>query len=161
VTKDELLRTIRERREAVERIVSERDEAALIAPTLDEGWSIKDTLVHLAAWERRLLNATAAAERGEDDVWPEPGATIYDTHRLNDRDFAANRDRRLSDVLAESRQTSADFIAWAETFSDEQIAGELPYTPGLSLESIIRAQSDIHYQHHLDVIERCTANPPA
>ena len=151
--KAELIAITRSERKALDDVFAKLTEDELCAPVLDGGWSMKDTLAHVAAWNRRLLTATAAAERGEENVWPEPGYTIADTDRLNERDFLASRDRSLADVRAEFRAAAGDFERWIASFTDEEIAGELPYTPGLKLESIIRANGDQHYREHLDKIE--------
>jgi hypothetical protein len=159
--KQALVARTHEERAALDEVYTKLTEDELCAPVLDGGWSMKDVLVHIAAWERRVLNATAASARGEADVWPEPGATMADMDRLNKRDFLANRERTLADVLARARTTFGEFIRWVESFSPEEIASELPYTPGIKLESIIRGNADEHYREHLDAIEAWRAGQGA
>jgi hypothetical protein len=160
MTRDELLDLITSTRGELDALYVARTGDELVAPVLAGGWTMKDVMAHVAAWERRLLNAVAAAERGEDDVWPEPGYTVSvaDTERLNQRDYLAARDRPLDDVRADAQATYDDFMRWVRSFTDEQVAGELAYTPGLKLEWLIRAQADQHYRHHIDAIKAASAS---
>jgi hypothetical protein len=155
VNKAELLDLTSSERQALDDVFNKLTEDELRARVLDGDRSMKDELAHIADWERRVLRATAAAERGEQDVWPEPGykMTDEDIDRLNQRDYLASRDRSLADVVAGARESFAAYLRWIEAFSEEQIAGELPYTPGIPLEAIIRANGDQHYREHLDQIE--------
>ena len=149
----QLLQQTRSERQALDDVLAKLTEDALCAPVLDGGRSMKDEFAHIADWESRIIRATAAAERGETDVWPEPGYTMADIDKLNERDFVASRDRSLEDVRADAGVSFDAYVAWIEHFSDEQIAGELPYTPGIPLANIIRANGDEHYREHLDQIE--------
>lgn len=151
--KQALLQRTREEPAALVDVFAKLTEDELCAPVLDGARSMKDVLAHITAWERRVLTAVATGRTGETPPWPEPGATFADMDRLNERDFLANRDRPLADVLAEARTTYAEFFALIQSFSPEEIAGELPYTPGIKLESILRGHADEHYREHLDAIE--------
>jgi hypothetical protein len=153
MNKSELTALTRSERQALDDVFTRLTEDELCAPVLDGARSMKDELAHVVDWEQRIIRATAAADRGEQDVWPEPGYTMNDIDRLNERDYLASRDRPLADVLAASRASAAAYIAWIERFSEEQIAGELPYTPGIPLINIIRANGDEHYREHLDQIQ--------
>jgi hypothetical protein len=155
VTKSELLDLTRSERKALDNVFEKLTEDELCAPVLDGGRSMKDVLAHVVDWERRIMRATTAAERGEDVAWPEPGFEMSQegTDRLNERDFLASRERPLTDVLAASRSSFADYLAWIEQYSDEQIASEPPYTPGLKREALIRGNGYEHYRVHLDEIE--------
>jgi hypothetical protein len=151
--KDALLQRTREERAALDEAYAKLTEDELCAPVLDGGWTMKDALAHITAWEQRVLRAAAATARGERNVWPEPGYTMADVDRLNERDYLANKDRPLADVRAEAASSYADYVRWFEGFSPEQIASELADTPGIKLEQIIRANGDEHYREHLDAIE--------
>ena len=153
MNKSELLDRTRSERQALDDVFAQLTEDEVCAPVLDGGRSMKDQLAHIAAWERRVITAINTGRTGETPPWPEPGYMPWDTDKLNERDFTANRDRPLADVLAEARRTFDEFTALVASFSDAEIAGELPYTPGLKLESILRGHGDQHYREHLDQIE--------
>lgn len=125
----------------------------LCAPTLDGGWSIKDVIAHVTTWERRIMRAVIGADRGEEIAWPEPGFQMHETDRLNERDFLANRDRPLAEVLVESRNTLDDYARWIASFTGDEISRERPYTPGITLEAMIRGNGDEHVREHRRAIE--------
>jgi hypothetical protein len=153
MTKTELLALTRSERAALDDVFAKPTDDELCATVLDGGWSMKDALAHITAWEQRVLRAAAATARGERDVWPEPGYTLADVDRLNERDYLANHDRALADVRAEARASFEAYLRWIDGFSDAQIAADLPAASGVSLENIIRANGDEHYREHLDAIE--------
>jgi hypothetical protein len=153
MNKIELLDITRSERQALDNILAAHTNDEICAPVLDGGRSMKDTLAHITAWERRVLTAIAIGRTGETPPWPEPGFNPWDTDRLNERDFAANRDRPLSEILAQARSTFGDYAALIESFTDDEIASELPYTPGIPLVAILRGHGDEHYREHLGYIE--------
>ncbi|MDL1896466.1 ClbS/DfsB family four-helix bundle protein, partial [Anaerolineae bacterium CFX7] len=55
-TKQELLHRIRARHADMEELLSSLEPAQMRAPELDGGWSVKDSLAHIAAWEKVLLD---------------------------------------------------------------------------------------------------------
>ena len=151
--KDALLKRTQEERAALDDVYVTLTDDELCAPVLDGGWTMKDALAHITAWEQRVLKASAATARGEQNVWPEPGYTMADVDRLNERDYLANKERPLADVRRDAQASFADYVRWIEGFTPDQIAGELRDTPGIKLEQIIRANGDEHYREHLDAIE--------
>jgi hypothetical protein len=153
MNKPELLDLTRSERQALDDVFAKLTEDELCAPVLDGGRSMKDALAHITTWEQRVITAIAIGRTGETPPWPEPGFNPWDTDKLNERDFRANRERPLDDVVAEARRTFDEYVALIESFSDDEIAGELWYTPGIPLVAILRGHGDEHYRHHLDAME--------
>ena len=152
-TAADLVQLTRSEHAALESIIASLDESALSAPVLDGGWSIKDTLGHITTWERRIMRLITAADRGEEVAWPEPGFGVHEIDRLNERDFLADRDRSLKDTLDDARAVLDDYVRWIESFTDDEIRRERPYTPGLTLERMIRGNGDQHVREHRRAIE--------
>jgi hypothetical protein len=159
IGKDAVLERAHTGREALDQVLANLSEEQLNAPVLEGGRSPKDVLSHISVWERRVITAIEIGRRGETPPWPEPGFNPWDTDKLNERDFLANRTRPIGDVIADARATHAEFMALAESFSAGEIAGELPYTPGIKLEQIIRGHADEHYRHHREAIEASRSTP--
>ena len=151
--KSELVELLRNEHGGIDTALTGLTDDELRAPVLDGGWSIKDAIAHIATWERRIMRAITDADRGEEIAWPEPGFQIHETGRLNERDVQANRDRPLDDVMAESRNTLEDYVRWIESFADVEIPSERPYTPGITLEMMIRGNGDEHVREHRRAIE--------
>jgi hypothetical protein len=149
--KDALLQRTREERAALDDVYAKLTEDELCAPVLDGGWTMKDVLVHVATWERRILSGFEAARRGEP---PEPGPqTQHDTDAFNERNFLENRERTLADVIAEAGATHGEYVALIESLPDRALEREVPGAPGLTVEALLRGNGEQHYREHLDAIE--------
>lgn len=148
----ELIERTRSERKALDDALDGLTGDEICAPVLDGGRSIKDELAHIAMWERRVITAIGIGRTGETPPWPEPGYMPWDTDKLNERDFQANRERALDDVQSMARNTFDEYVELIASFSDEEIAGELRYTPGIPLIAILRGHGDEHYREHHDQI---------
>jgi hypothetical protein len=159
--KEASLQHARDERAALEAIFEALTEDEPCAPVLDSGRSPKDVLAHITAWEHRAVTAIATGRSGKTPPWPEPGFNPWGTHKLNERDFVANRDRPLHAIRAEAAATHDEFLSMAESFSQDEFAHDLPHTPGIKLEQIIRGHADEHDREHREAIEtwRSTVQP--
>jgi hypothetical protein len=152
MTADELIAHLRAEHDALEQAIAGIDEAAMCAPLVD-GWSIKDIVAHVTTWERRVMRAITEADRGEDIAWPEPGFEPHEIDRLNERDFVANRERSLSDVMQHYREGRDAYARWIMSYERDEIARERPYLPGITLSSVIRGNGERHVAQHRQAVE--------
>jgi hypothetical protein len=72
-TREELVRRLDDGRARLAAFIGDDDESALTAPHFGNGWSKRDLLVHLAAWEERVTRVFAAYQQGRD---PAPRDTM-------------------------------------------------------------------------------------
>jgi hypothetical protein len=93
----------------------------IIQPNVMGEWSFKDVLAHLAHWEAFLPDWIAASRRGEEVEVPAPGLTWKDVHILNQRIYEEHRGQSLDDVLEYFRSTHTQFMALAESLTDEEV----------------------------------------
>jgi hypothetical protein len=153
-----LLRMLRENRAFFDQTVALVSDERMREPPREGHWSGKDILAHVTTWERRLLGWLAAAARGASTQIPEPGATWDDIDRLNAVSYAANRDRTLEDITADSRRSFAQVLAQIEAFSDDDLSDptRFPWLDRQPLWRRIAAGPGYgHYQAHLyDLWER-------
>ncbi len=127
MTADEVRARIEGSWHELDGLVSDLDDAALTTPG-ENGWAIKDHLVHVGAWERwlqalfesgdRLAAMGAADARREiDDI----NDVVYQKHRGDSvkqaRDYFHASHRDLMSVLA--RQDSAAFERPYSTFFNQ------------------------------------------
>jgi uncharacterized protein (TIGR03083 family) len=153
LAKEPLRVAIRSARAALDDRIAALTPDELTRPGVFDGHSVKDIVAHITAWERRLVNAIDAWKRGETPAWPEPGYTLDDTDRLNDRDFDANRDRPLDEVLAESRASYAAVMALVDSLMDTDLVEPTASFRPFPLSLIIRANTDEHYVEHIEQID--------
>lgn len=155
MTKAELLANIRRDRARLDALLAPLDDARMIEPALDDGWSVKDALAHITSWEQLCLGWIRAGERREGPFTPES------INALNARIYAKNRDRPLAEVLAHSRQSSAEILAVAESLSDDALAAAPEWAPGRPLAEVISGNTDDHYLEHIDQINAWVARASA
>jgi uncharacterized protein (TIGR03083 family) len=98
--------------EAFEAIIADISDETLCQPGAIGDWSVKDVLVHLTAWEKRLLQRVGGK--------PEDGAGIG-TPQFNATVYQANRDRTLDDAQAEFVRVHRRVVRLVASLSDESI----------------------------------------
>lgn len=122
----ELLGLIAEARAELVSAFAELDEAELTAAG-PEGWSIKDHIAHVTAWERialvRYLDGKSFAEAaGMDDATSEATKHMRAETGLNDWFQARDRELALADVLERFDASYAELVARLEATPWEQLA---------------------------------------
>ena len=132
----------------VGRLASLSDEAML--DPIDEAWSRKDVLAHLEAWERRVVGDLEVLRRGDT-----PDRSV-ETDELNDRLFAANRERPLDDVRAGEDEAYRSLLATIDGASDDELfdGRHFAWTAGEPLANWFRGNTDEHYDEHLAQLSR-------
>jgi hypothetical protein len=92
-------------------LVGQLSEAQLEGP-LDDGWSAKDHLAHLAAWERHLLLAHLQGRPVTESLEVDEATAVqYDIDTLNEIIYRRNQPRPANEVLAELCETHAQVVA--------------------------------------------------
>ncbi len=155
-TKKELLTDIEAEWAHIERVCAKLSEAEMIAPGANGGWSIKDTLCHISAWEKFLLERLGYALTGQKPVTPSMN-NWDDVHRFNARVYTENKDRPLNSAIIEFRSLYRGVMTVLESMDEEQL--RMPYSydfaeDGLTLLRLIRANTCDHYREHCDAFEK-------
>jgi hypothetical protein len=128
------------------------DEAML--DRLDADWTRKDVLAHIAAWERRVVELLDALRRGETTIG------VSDTDALNAEFLARDRDLPLRDVRVGERAAYEGMLAAIDGATDEELfdARHFGWTEGEPFANWFRANSDEHYDEHLEQLTRAAAS---
>lgn len=152
-TKAELFENIRIHREPLMEMVNSLTDAQRTTPGLAGGWSVKDVLAHLAAWERLTLERIHAAF-GNKPV-PVPIQTDEDIQWMNEKVYAINKAHAFTDVLD-------DFEKAHELLSEKimkidklvfQAPAPLAWTGDRSLYQFLSDNTWLHYAEHLEAIQ--------
>jgi hypothetical protein len=124
------------------------DEA--MADRVDDVWTRKDVLAHLEAWERRVADLFERLRAGD------PPTDRNETDELNERFYAADRDRTLADVRTGERLAYERMLAAIEGATDEELfdGGHFAWTEGDPLAGWFRGNGDEHYDEHLEQLSR-------
>ena len=72
-TKSQILTAIQAERLALETLLAKIPPAQMTLPDLHEGWSVKDILAHITAWEELMQGWVQISLRGETPDRPAPG----------------------------------------------------------------------------------------
>ncbi len=161
--KQELLETLITVRASWEALLSQVGPDRMQLPGVTGEWSVKDIVAHVAAWERRAVAWLKAVQVG---TWPEPPDWPVNLSEdgLNAWIYAANRGRRVQDVLNESRQGFDELIEALELVPEQDLSaiGRFAWLEGKSLIASIGGNTFEHYRVHAEaigawLIQRATA----
>lgn len=131
--------------------------AGLDAEQLDEcfperDWSIKDTLVHVAANEKLMTKLLGDIAQGTNTAMP----ADFDNQRFNEESVAAGRSKSMEQILAGLDESYRNMISVLETVTPETIhrRGIHPAAGEANVKEFFLAMYAHHEVHCRDVIEQ-------
>lgn len=164
-TKAELLERIRTERAAWESLLSQIADAVMTQPVLADGWSVKDLIAHIAAYEQWTAGQVRAANEGRAPTnlelygteTPSPALTGedgWDLDRQNAAIHAQYRDTPLADVRAFAARAHQDLLDAITTTPDADLTtpGAQAWTGANILLASIAEQSYGHYGEHIALL---------
>lgn len=118
--KARLRERIQESRARLEHALGRLSEEQLLQPG-SEGWSTKDHLAHLAAWEESLLARYEGRDRYAAIGIDSTTAATGDVDTFNAIIYRQHRDRSLTEVLAMFRDTHARVLTLLDRLSEADL----------------------------------------
>ena len=162
MSKEALMKLIVQRRAELEALLASRSEAHLTTPGPD-GWAVKDHLAHIVAWEQSLLGLLNGVPRHKAMGISEE---VYHSHvdRINQAIYERNKDRPLTDVLADFRQSHQAILQRLDRLTDDDLLKPFAYylpdepddNPSPNPPPVlgwIRGNTDEHYEEHIQWIQ--------
>jgi uncharacterized protein (TIGR03083 family) len=143
---------------ALERALAPLSEAQMTTPSAG-GWSVKDLLAHISAWERVLLvcdlqGGTFAAAAGMDQATSAATEHMTAETGLNDYFYQRDKELPLSEVLEHFRATHRRLVAALEQIDDADLRrAHNPDDPASHLVGSIVGDTYAHYRQHRATIE--------
>jgi hypothetical protein len=124
----------------------------LLVPKTVGAWSVKDTIAHVTAWEKRLLSWYRDGLAGKMPDWHVNGTV----GAINQKIFKENLTRSLDDVLEDFNATYRQVLAMVESIPEEDIfaRGKFAWAGEKRLRDYIWYNTAGHYNEHLAAIER-------
>lgn len=154
--RDEILERLREEFERWEELLSTSNEAEITTSRLANGWSIKDLMAHLMAWQQVTTARLEAARRNESPRYPEwlAGASPEsegEIHRFNARIFELHRDRTWAQVHREWRAGFLEVLKLGAELPEDDLvqAGRYPWLDGHPLIAVLEGTYEHHRVDHL------------
>ena len=105
-------------------------------------------MAHLTTWEQRLLRWIERWRETGDPGRPEVGVTWAGFDSLNERDYAAAKERSIADVRREASASYETVANAVDAMSDDELAVRPETADGPSWSWIIGANTHEHYQEH-------------
>jgi len=147
--KRELLEEIRRERAALDDTLALLTPRQMTQPGVTRGgWSVKDVLAHLVAWQELNLGWYEAGLRGEKPAMPAPGYTLRDLPRLNQMLYRRHRRRSLRAIRTDYIAYHGRMVALIQRLSDSELVtlGHFNWTgPSWTLSDYLRASTAAHY----------------
>lgn len=118
-----------------------------------EGWSVKDHLAHLAAWERILLSQLSGGTGAEVGGWDE--SRPWDINAFNDSVHDRYSSLSLDEVRREFGASHEAMLAKVRSYSDEELSASVNDAIGDTRPVIQKIAGDTyeHYAEHRGWIE--------
>lgn len=118
----------------------------------ERDWSIKDTMVHIAANEKLMTKLLADIAAGTNNVLP----ADFDNQRFNEESVAAGRAKSRAQIIAALDQSYRDMIAVLETVTPESLVrrGTHPAVGEADVKEFFLAMYAHHEVHCRDIIEQ-------
>lgn len=144
-----------------ERLLTTLTDDQLTAPHPPDGWSIKDEIAHLHAWQQRSIARLEAAHDKRPPLFPQWGPDLdpeadADTDPVNAWIYDQYRDWPWADVYAEWRAgyqrllALTDALAERDLLNGDGFAWLAPYSPA----DVVIGSYDHHQEHWEALIAR-------
>jgi hypothetical protein len=154
-SKEQLLNEIRTRHKWLEEKIAGIPRDVFLEPRTVGAWSVKDTIAHVTAWEKKFLSwyrDGLAGNKVDMPDWRVRGTL----GAINRRIFEENLSRDFDDVLADFAATYRQVLSTIESISEEDIftPGRFAWTGKRKLLDYIWGNTAGHYAEHLAAIVR-------
>lgn len=122
----------------------------------NSGWSVKDHLTHLTAWEQSILFHFQGRPRHQAVGLDEAFFASRDFDSQNEAIRKQREHLPLNEVLAQLRQTHAELMEFVRPLTDADLARpyrdyppEVPAADRRSLLDLVRGDTSEHFSEHL------------
>ena len=146
--KEQLITQLQQERADFESIIAPISEDQMVDIELFDGWTVKDVLAHITAWEVELLHWLESVSKGTAPDLPKPGEWMPYIETFNKGTYLENRDCSLEEVKRRFdqvyKQVLTSFLSLPEDEEDDfwsiWLDGEPPW--------ILFATFHEHYKEH-------------
>jgi hypothetical protein len=148
MNKIELLKAVsaghREIENALEKINPDRMEGSIFVG----GWTVKETLVHLTSWERRLMDDYVCWKRGLPLIELQGQNAVDATNALT---LTKAKTMPLTEVMEDFDTTFQQMTDWLAGLDPDELGR--PFMYGMSLGEFIAEDTWKHYEEHLPLLK--------
>ena len=125
--KQNLLTLMARERDELERLLSQISDAQMLVPGAD-GWSIKDHMAHITAWEAGMVALLQKQPRYAGmGLTREEWTSDLETSQLNQLIYERNKHRSLADVRDAFDQTHRELLDMLNQLTNEDLFRNYAY----------------------------------
>ena len=148
MNKDALIDLIHAGRSQWESALAQLTPEQMTAPALFDGWSVKDLVAHVGAWERTAAAVFAALLSGQA---PDFKIDEIALDAFNARFFAEHHDQSLGEVMAGEQASYELFLSLVEGASEADLfdPDRFAWMQGAPFAEWVGANTFEHYDEHL------------
>jgi hypothetical protein len=155
-SKHEFLARLRQQREHLQSLTDDLEERQMTGSRSPDGWSIKDTLAHIAEWEMYIVRRVEARRRGETpEVW---GPGDQQVNAINQAMLERNRNLTVDEVQHRFRDSGEAVVRLIDTMTEADLLDDVrreavigPWQSPVWLH--VAANTYLHYEDHAEQIE--------
>ena len=156
----EILSELQREFERWEGHLSTLSEEEIISSRLPNGWSVKDLIAHLMAWQQVTAARLEAARDGLAPSYPEwlagssPESGV-EIHRFNARIDAAHREWPWAQVYGAWSEGFREILRLGEELPEDVLLedGRYPWLDGHPLIAVLEGTYRHHHEEHRPVFE--------
>jgi hypothetical protein len=138
-----------------EALLADAGEADADAPRRSDGWSIKDVIAHLMAWQQISIARLRAAELEAEPEYPswlegaDPFYAEEHTDPFNARIRQTYHDRPWPTVYRAWKEGFSQFVELAQAVPEDRLfdAGRYPWLEGYALSAVLEGSFEHHREH--------------
>jgi hypothetical protein len=158
-TKDQLLNQIHSEWKKLESNLVGLSDDQFTKPGVQDDWTIKDIMAHIASWERLATDRLSAALTG--NALNSPIIRDWDDiHKYNAETIIENRAKSLHAVMEEFQTAHKDIVNAVEGLDADLLNDILPFdwADDTTFAILISANTHWHYKEHCEQIENWLAS---
>ncbi len=153
MTRQELIDRITRAYERLRELIAGVEPGRLTAEPVFNGWTVKDVLAHLAAWQSITVTNLFRLERGQPLLYANLDPKKVD--ELNARFYQELKDWPLEKVLADLEGSYRQLVNRIRLLSEEEVNDPRHFKQlrGRPLWQLIAENTSEHYAEHLPALE--------
>jgi len=121
-SQQELLEDLKAGRVELLAAIEGLSEPEMICPGVVGEWSVKDTLAHIAAWDKETRAVIHAFATQEDPVFDYKISGKRGFARWNAREVEKRRDLSVAQILAELEEARQELVELVQGLTEEQLS---------------------------------------
>jgi hypothetical protein len=158
MTKVKLIELIEVQRHSLDQTLTRLEESQMTIPGVESDWSVKDILVHISAWERKMCQWLEECADGKVPQRPAPGHTWDDLDKVNLQIYEQNKDKSPDEVLFEFHDSYQESLEIVKAFPEDDLIDpdRFEWRESDPLWHMVGGNTFWHYEEHENSIRKWT-----